>query len=49
MFCFSDSIAYGIYAAARELGLAIPHDLSVIGYDNHPMSAVLAPPHFRFA
>jgi len=42
-FCFSDSIAYGIYAAARELGLAIPRDLSVVGYDNHPMSAVLAP------
>jgi LacI family transcriptional regulator len=42
-FCFSDSIAYGIYAAARELGLTIPRDLSVVGYDNHPMSAVLAP------
>jgi LacI family transcriptional regulator len=42
-FCFSDSIAYGIYAAVRELGLTIPGDLSVIGYDNHPMSAVLAP------
>lgn len=42
-FCFSDSIAYGVYAAVRELGLAIPRDLSVIGYDNHPMSAVLAP------
>jgi LacI family transcriptional regulator len=42
-FCFSDSIAYGIYAAARELGLTIPGDLSVVGYDNHPMSAVLAP------
>jgi LacI family transcriptional regulator len=47
-FCFSDSIAYGIYAAARELDLAIPRDLSVIGYDNHPMSAVLAPPLTTF-
>jgi LacI family transcriptional regulator len=48
VFCFSDSIAYGVYAAARELGLAIPRDLSVIGYDNHPMSAVLAPPLTTF-
>jgi LacI family transcriptional regulator len=43
VFCFSDSIAYGIYAAARELGLEIPRDLSVIGYDNSPISAVLSP------
>ncbi|MGZ4255076.1 MAG: substrate-binding domain-containing protein, partial [Solirubrobacteraceae bacterium] len=43
VFCFSDSIAYGLYAAARELGLTIPRDLSVVGYDNHPMSAVLTP------
>jgi LacI family transcriptional regulator, galactose operon repressor len=42
-FCLCDSIAYGVYAAARELGLTIPDDLSVIGYDNHPVSALLAP------
>jgi DNA-binding LacI/PurR family transcriptional regulator len=42
-FCLGDSIAYGVYAAARELGLEIPTDLSVIGYDNHPISALLSP------
>jgi LacI family transcriptional regulator len=47
-FCFSDSIAYGVYAAARELGLRIPEDLSVIGYDNHPVSAQLTPPLTTF-
>jgi LacI family transcriptional regulator len=47
-FCFSDSIAYGVYAAARELDLAIPDELSVIGYDNHPVSALLAPPLTTF-
>jgi LacI family transcriptional regulator len=48
VFCFSDSIAYGVYAAARELGLTIPDQLSVIGYDDHPMSALLAPPLTSF-
>ena len=43
LFCFADSIAYGVYAAARELGLRIPDDVSVCGYDDHPMSALLTP------
>ncbi|MDQ6822860.1 MAG: LacI family transcriptional regulator [Actinomycetota bacterium] len=47
-FCFSDSIAYGVYGAARELGLEIPRQLSVVGYDNHPVSALLAPPLTTF-
>jgi LacI family transcriptional regulator len=47
-FCFSDSIAYGVYAAARELGLTIPDDLSVIGYDDHPISSLLTPPLTSF-
>ena len=47
-FCFSDSIAYGIYAAASELKLAIPDDLSLIGYDDQPMSALLTPPLTSF-
>jgi DNA-binding LacI/PurR family transcriptional regulator len=43
LFCFADSIAYGTYAAARDLGLRIPDEVSVCGYDNHPMSALLTP------
>ena len=43
LFCFADSIAYGAYAAARELGLRIPEEVSVSGYDDHPMSALLTP------
>ena len=43
LFCFSDSIAYGAYAAAEELGLKIPTDISVAGYDNHPVSSLLSP------
>ncbi|MEV7010604.1 LacI family DNA-binding transcriptional regulator [Streptosporangium sp. NPDC051022] len=42
-FCFADSIAYGVYAACAERGLAIPSDVSVMGYDDHPMSGLLTP------
>jgi DNA-binding LacI/PurR family transcriptional regulator len=44
LFCFSDSIGYGVYAATRELGLAVPDEVSVAGFDNHPMSGLLTPP-----
>ena len=43
VFCLSDSIACGVYAAAAERGLEIPRDLSVAGYDDHPIALVLAP------
>jgi LacI family transcriptional regulator len=44
VFCFSDSIAYGVYAATRVLSLDVPGEVAVCGYDNHPMSALLTPP-----
>jgi LacI family transcriptional regulator len=43
VFCFSDSIAYGVYAAARELKLDVPGDISVCGYDDHALSSLLSP------
>ncbi|WP_214409665.1 LacI family DNA-binding transcriptional regulator [Sphaerisporangium fuscum] len=43
VFCFSDSIAYGVYAAAAELGLSVPGEISIMGYDDHPMSGLLTP------
>ena len=33
----SDEIALGVIVAARELGLDVPSDLSVIGIDGHPL------------
>ncbi len=44
VFCLSDSIACGVYAAAAGQGLSIPGDLSVAGYDDHPIAQVVAPP-----
>jgi LacI family transcriptional regulator len=43
-FCLADSMAYGVYAAAGRLGLRIPDDVSVLGYDDHPVSQLLTPP-----
>ena len=37
LFCFNDRMAMGAYRAAAELGLAIPRDLSVIGFDNQEL------------
>jgi LacI family transcriptional regulator len=47
-FCLADSIAHGVYDAAREVGLEIPGDLSVIGYDDRPVSRLLNPPLTTF-
>lgn len=44
VICFCDSMAFGIYRAARELGLNIPEDLSVIGYDDGPANDFTDPP-----
>lgn len=34
----SDEMAIGAILAARDLGLQVPHDLSVIGVDNHDLA-----------
>jgi LacI family transcriptional regulator len=47
-FCLADSMAYGVYAAARGLGLRIPDDVSVLGFDDHQVSRLLTPPMSSF-
>ena len=42
-FGLADSMAWGVYAAAANLGLTIPDDVSVIGYDDTPVSRLLRP------
>lgn len=44
VICFCDSMALGVYRACRELGLSIPEDISVIGYDDGPANDFTAPP-----
>jgi len=39
LFCFADRMAMGAYYAAAELGLRIPDDLSIVGFDNQELIA----------
>lgn len=34
VFCFSDQIAFAVYQAAADLGMRIPQDISVVGFDD---------------
>ena len=40
----SDLQAMGVYRAAREAGLSIPRDVSVVGFDDLPAAAWVDPP-----
>lgn len=43
IFACNDLQALGVYQAAREVGLRIPTDLSVVGFDDLPMAALVDP------
>lgn len=34
VFCYNDEVAFLVYAEARKLGLRIPEDLSLVGFDD---------------
>jgi LacI family repressor for deo operon, udp, cdd, tsx, nupC, and nupG len=38
VFCHSDEMAFGALAALRGAGLHCPKDISIAGFDDHPMS-----------
>jgi len=44
VFCANDQMAFGVIKAARELGLAVPKDLAVVGFDNVPTGSYFDPP-----
>ena len=55
VFCFTDRVAMGCYQAAAELGLRVPDDLSIVGFDDlqiisealRPGLTTVALPHFE--
>lgn len=55
IFCYNDRMALGAYNALRELGLSIPNDVAIIGFDNQeliaadisPALTTMALPHFE--
>ncbi len=48
VFCVTDTLAFGLYEAARDLGLKIPDDISVIGFDDDFSDSLIYPPLTSF-
>lgn len=44
VFAGSDEQAFGVLEAARQAGLSVPGDLSVVGFDDLPMARWSSPP-----
>jgi LacI family transcriptional regulator len=44
LVCGNDIIASGCLKACADTGIKVPDDLSVVGFDNLPLSAVVDPP-----
>ncbi|MFH9348609.1 LacI family DNA-binding transcriptional regulator [Kitasatospora sp. NPDC017646] len=42
--CGSDMMALGAIRAVRQRGLSVPHDVSVVGFDDSPLIAFTEPP-----
>ena len=38
VFCQSDELAFGLIASLRRAGVQCPRDISVAGFDDHPMA-----------
>lgn len=43
IFAFNDLMAFGVYQAAYELGVRIPEELSIVGFDNIKYNQLLTP------
>ncbi|THV42790.1 LacI family DNA-binding transcriptional regulator [Glycomyces buryatensis] len=44
VFCGNDEIAMGVMRGISEAGLRVPQDISVAGFDDHPLAELWSPP-----
>jgi LacI family transcriptional regulator/LacI family repressor for deo operon, udp, cdd, tsx, nupC, and nupG len=44
VFCYNDLVAVGVLVGCRELGIAVPEQLSVVGYDDVELARYVTPP-----
>lgn len=44
VFCGNDEIAMGVIKGLSERGKSVPADVSVVGFDDHPLAALWNPP-----
>ena len=44
LICASDEMAAGALHGAHQMGLKIPQDLSIVGFDDAPFAGLLSPP-----
>lgn len=44
VFCFNDTMALGLMSRLQQLGVNVPKDISVIGYDNIELAEYFSPP-----
>ncbi|MFE2758059.1 LacI family DNA-binding transcriptional regulator [Actinosynnema sp. NPDC059335] len=43
LICLDDRLALGAYQALQDAGLTVPHDVSVVSFDDHPIASWLRP------
>ena len=43
LLCMNDRIAFGAYQALGDLGKTVPHDISIVSFDNDELAAYLRP------
>jgi LacI family repressor for deo operon, udp, cdd, tsx, nupC, and nupG len=43
VFCYNDMTAIGLMRAARHMGLSVPRDLAVVGFDDIPFASYVTP------
>lgn len=44
IFCYNDMVAVGALLACQELGISVPQDLSLVGFDGIALSRYVTPP-----